>query len=48
MSFKFSPDRRNELIIYFQKYYDLNISDEQADEWLDSLVNLFDCFAEKR
>ena len=41
MSQKFSQELRDELVEYFEKYRGLVISDSQADEFLDSLGELF-------
>lgn len=41
MQYKFSQNLRDQLIEYFQKYHSLTISDEQADEYLNSLAELF-------
>ncbi len=46
-NFIFPPHLRTELIEYFQESYNMNISHEQANEWLDSLVNLFNCFKQE-
>lgn len=44
MEYKFSEELRNCLIDYFKKNYNMPISHEQADEWLDSLASLLECF----
>lgn len=44
MSHKFSQKLKNRIIEYFQKYHSLMISDEQADEYLNSLADLFMAF----
>lgn len=41
MSAKFSQELREEIIRYFEKYRGLIISDSQADEFLDSLADIF-------
>lgn len=48
MKYKFSLQLRNELIEYFFKYHNLTISEEQADEYLDSLADLFMVFNSMR
>jgi hypothetical protein len=45
---KFSKNLRDRLIEYFQKYHALAISDEQADEYLDSLSDLYITFNSMR
>jgi len=44
MSYKFSQQLRKRLIQYFEKYHCLTISDDEADEYLDSLAELFIIF----
>jgi hypothetical protein len=44
MSHKFSQELRKRIIEYFEKYHALTISNEQADEYLDSLAELFITF----
>jgi hypothetical protein len=39
--FKFSEQLRNELIEYFQNTKGILISQNQADDYLDSLADLF-------
>ena len=41
MTFKFSQNLRDRMIEYFWKCHNLTISEEQADEYLDSLAELF-------
>ena len=48
MAFKFSQNLRESMIEYFWKYQDLTISDEQADEYLDSLADLLIIFETMR
>ena len=48
MPYKYSQNLRDRLIAYFEKYHALTISDEQADEYLDSLAGLFIAFSEMR
>jgi len=38
--FKFSEQLRNELIDYFRDVYQINVSHEEADEYLNSLSYL--------
>ena len=45
MCHKFSQQLRNQMIEYFQKYHSLVISDEQADEYLNSISELFLTFS---
>ncbi len=40
MTRKFSQTLRDQLKAYFEKRHSLTISDEKADEYFDSLVNL--------
>ncbi len=42
MLYTYSKKLRDELKAYFLKRYDLVISDEEADEYLESLVTLCD------
>jgi hypothetical protein len=44
MQDKFSQTLRDRIKEYFEKYHSLTISDEQADEYLDSLAELFIAF----
>lgn len=44
MSCKFSEILIGRIVDYFQKYHSLVISDDQADEWLNSLADLFYIF----
>ena len=48
MAFKFSENLRNQMIEYFWKYQNLTISEEQADEYLDSLADLLIIFDSMR
>lgn len=48
MQFKFSQQLRNQMIEYFLKYHSLTISDEQADEYLNSISELFLTFNSMR
>lgn len=48
MQYKFSQNLRDGMIEYFWKYHNLTISDEQADEYLDSLSELFITFNSMR
>jgi hypothetical protein len=48
MLYKFSQNLRDRLKEYFQKYHSLTISDEQADEYLDSLADLYLTFNSMR
>lgn len=41
MAFKFGRNLRDRTIEYFQKYHNLTISEDQADEYLDSLASLY-------
>jgi hypothetical protein len=41
MSQKFSQELQEEMIWYFQEYHNLSISLETADEFLDSLAELY-------
>ncbi len=40
MQYKFSQNLRDQITEYFKKYHDLTISQEEADEYLDSLADL--------
>lgn len=44
MSYKFSQKLRKRMIEYFEKYYCLTISNDEADEYLDSFAELFIIF----
>lgn len=44
MQYKFSQNLRDRIKEYFLKCYSLIISEEQADEYLDSLADLYLCF----
>ena len=48
MLYKFSQNLRNQIIEYFWKCHNLTISEEQADEYLDSLAELFITFNSMR
>jgi hypothetical protein len=48
MQRKFSQNLIDSLIEYFWKYHNLTISEEQADEYLDSLADLFIVFNSMR
>lgn len=48
MQKKFSQELRKRIIEYFEKYQCLTISDEEADEYLDSLAELFITFNSMR
>lgn len=41
VSYKFDKKFRLEMVECFQECYSLTISEEQADEYLDSLTDLF-------
>jgi hypothetical protein len=41
MKYNFSNELRERLINYFKKYHKLEISDENADEWLGSLADYY-------
>ncbi|MDX9913886.1 MAG: hypothetical protein RBS77_04870 [Candidatus Moranbacteria bacterium] len=45
MAYKFSQNLRGKIKAYFEKYHGLIISDETADEFLDSLADLFEAFS---
>ena len=40
--FRYSESLRQKLISYFHEKYSLAITNEQADQYLDSLVNLYE------
>lgn len=48
MSDKFSQQLKNRIKEYFEKYHALIISDEEAEEYLDSLSELFITFNSMR
>ncbi|GEM_PF-4698865 len=48
MSYQFSQELRNRIKEYFEKYYALTISEEEADEYLDSLADLLIIFDSMR
>jgi hypothetical protein len=41
MTDKFPQQLKNQMIEYFQKYYSLTISDEEAEEYLCTVGGLF-------
>lgn len=45
--FEFSPQLKEKLIIYFEKKFSLKISAEQADEYLNSMADLYSAFSLK-
>lgn len=44
MQYRFSEELRSKIIKYFRKNNNLEITNEMADEWLDSLGELFIIF----
>jgi hypothetical protein len=46
MPHKFSQELRQRIIRHFQKCFDLTISDDDADLYLDSLAKFYDFFAD--
>ncbi|MDP1814530.1 MAG: hypothetical protein Q8K92_08805 [Leadbetterella sp.] len=48
MRYKFSEGLREKLIEYFKRDYGMDITQETADEWLDSLSDLFLIFDSMR
>jgi len=46
MSYKFSPELRAQLIAYFLQKYQVDISQELADEYLDSMADLYLAFSQ--
>lgn len=48
MKYKFSQNLRKQFIEYFQKYHSLTISNEQADEYLNQLADLYITFNSMR
>ena len=48
MPYRYSQNLRDRIRAYFQEYHTLTISDEQADEYLDSLADLFIAFSHMR
>lgn len=42
---KFSEQLITEITLYFHNHYNLNLNPEQAEEYLDSLADLFLAFA---
>jgi len=46
MPYKFSQELRQRIIGHFQKCFDLTISDDDADLYLDSLAKFYDFFAD--
>ena len=46
MCFKYSQKLRTRLIDYFKSSRDITITEEQADEYLDSLARVFAHFSE--
>ncbi|MBP9801598.1 MAG: hypothetical protein KBC83_02960 [Candidatus Moranbacteria bacterium] len=45
---RFSQELRDRIKAYFQKRCALTISDDEADEYLDSLADLYQAFSEMR
>ena len=45
MQYKFSKELRERIKRYFKKYHSLIISDETAEEFLDSLADLYQTFS---
>ena len=48
MAYKFTEELRKRIIEYFEKYHALTISNEEADEYLDLLAELFITFNSMR
>ena len=46
MQYKFSEELRKKLVEYFKRNHKLDITNEMADEWLDSMADLFLVFSE--
>jgi hypothetical protein len=46
MQYKFSEELRTRLIAYFKANHALDVLSETADEWLDSLANLYLSFSD--
>ena len=44
MSFKYSEQLREELKTYLKERYDLVIFDEEADQYLEEMADLFEVF----
>jgi len=42
--FSYSEPLRQRLIVYFKQKYGLDITNDQANEYLDSLANLYSWF----
>jgi hypothetical protein len=47
MSYKFSQKLREKLIAYFLRNYRVEISQDKADEYLDSMADLYSAFSRK-
>ncbi len=47
MSHKFSLELREKLIAYFLRKYQVEVSQEQANEYLDSMADLYSAFNQK-
>jgi hypothetical protein len=47
MQYKFSLELRNKLITYFLQVHKVEISQDQADEYLDSMADLYRVFSQK-
>ena len=45
MYYNFSQKLRERLIEYFKRHHDLEVSHDQADEWLDSMAGLYLAFS---
>jgi len=48
MSYEFSQKRRDEIKEYFLKYYNVILSNETADDFLNSLVDLYQAFSSRK
>jgi len=47
MSYKFSLELREKLIAYFLRVHKVEISQDQADEYLDSMADLYCAFSQR-
>ncbi|MFZ2193540.1 MAG: hypothetical protein WAV31_04830 [Candidatus Moraniibacteriota bacterium] len=47
MSYKFSQELREKLIAYFLRVHKVEISQDKADEYLDSMADLYCAFSQR-
>ena len=47
MQYKFSQELRNKLIAYFLQIHKVEVSQDQADEYLDSMADFYSAIRQK-